>query len=116
EVEPLVIGDGFDRSTSRDGTQERQSIGRRPMTNELNGPRREAFAQDESFLFQSFQVAHDSIRRSDAEGLSDLAHRRTVAARLDLAFDEVVNLALAIGQLAEVRHFPPLCTEKPREW
>ena len=39
---------------------------------------------------------------------ADLAHRRSVAARLDLALDEVVNLALPFRQLAEVRHGPPL--------
>ena len=37
-----------------------------------------------------------------------------VRKRLDLEFDEVVDLALAFGQLTEVRHFPPLCTENLR--
>src|SRR5262249_27197096 len=46
--------------------------------------------------------------RLDLEGVADLPHRRPVAARLDLVADEVVNLPLAIRQLAEVRHRTPL--------
>ena len=74
------------------------------MIHELNGPGRVFFPLDEPFFLEGFQVAHDAVGRLDVERLADLAHRGAVATVFNLVANELVDLALTFGELAEIRH------------
>ena len=108
EVEPLVLRH---RPPNGGPAATRPSSGSsapgRPVVHQLDRPGRFALAQDQALLHQRVQMAHHAVGRLDVERLADLAHGRPVAARLDLLADELVNLSLALRQLAEVRHGSP---------
>jgi hypothetical protein len=104
EFKPLGVFQGLCRTTGGDMPQERQTGPGRMVILQLNRPRRVFLALDIAFLFQRLQMAHDAIGRADVERLTDFAHGRPVAARLDLLTDEIVDLPLPLRQLAQVWH------------
>src|SRR5207244_31122 len=82
----------------------RQSLGGTAMSHQLDRAGRMLLALDEALFLQSLEVTHDPVRRLDFKRFADFPHSRPVAAALDLQTNELVNLSLPLGQLAEVRH------------
>ena len=82
-------------------------VGRRGggrVVEELDRPRHVRLAVDQALLLERLEVAHHPVGALDLELVADLADRRAVAPPLDLAADELVDLALARGQGFEVGH------------
>ena len=75
-----------------------------PIPHQPNTPRHVGLAEfDVALLLQRLDVAHHTIRRTDAGCRSNFANRRRSAIRFDVVFDDVEDLLLSFGQFC-VRH------------
>ncbi len=92
------MGNGLDGLAGRDSTHQGQFCGcRRSMIDQLDRASMPLVTQDQPFLDQRIEMAHDAIGRLNVKRFPDLADRWPVAAGLDLVADELVNLPLPRG-------------------
>src|SRR5262249_27927219 len=93
-----------------DATEQRERRRADPQAGDRDCPGRgllilhSLVALDEALLLECLQVAHDAVRRRDAERLADLTDRRRESAVLDLVADEVENLVLAFRDRRSFTH------------
>jgi hypothetical protein len=59
---------------------------------------------DQAFFLKRLEMAHHAIGALDVEVDTNLPHRRPVAPALNLAADELVNIALPGRQQIQVGH------------
>src|SRR5262245_33728829 len=74
------------------------------VVDELNRPGRGPFPLDARLLFDPLQMTHHPVGRADVEGDADFAYGGAIAPTLNFVANELVNLSLAVRELAEVRH------------
>ena len=101
-----MLLDGLDGLTGGDSPHQLHPGGhaRRRVVKKLDGPRHVGLAVDQALLLKRLEMAHHAIGALDVEVDADLPDRRPVAPALNLAADELVNVALPGRQQIQVGH------------
>ena len=106
ELQLLVLLDGLDRRPAAIRPSSFSPAGGRVVGSSRSWIARDMFGSRwiRPFFCRRLEVAHHAVGALDLELEADLADGRAVAASLDLAADEAVNLALPRRQCFEVGH------------